>query len=276
MLSPIGVFDSGVGGLTVAAALRQILPSEHILYIGDTARVPYGAKSPETIQRYGLELGHLLLKHHAKIIVVACNTASAIAVPKMRNILPVPIQGVIGPGAKAATKTTRNSKIGVIGTRATITSGAYEKRIHQLAPNARVFSTACPLLVPLIEEGLFDDPITEQMILRYLTPLLRQGIDTLVLGCTHYPLLAPAIQHLVGPDIRLVDSAKNCAAEVARLLKNKNLLAPSQPHQKGRLDVTLTDSSTSFLHLAREALSLEFDSFNIISPESHLEFATAK
>ena len=254
-LDPIGVFDSGIGGLTVAAALKNLLPAETIFYIGDTARVPYGGKSRKTVERYSIEIGGLLLAEQAKIIVVACNTASALAVPRMKQIFNVPVQGVVAPGAEAALRTTRNGRIGVIGTRATISSGAYENAIHSLDPKVQVVSTPCPLLVPLIEEGMFDDPITDQVIARYLAPLLAQDIDTLVLGCTHYPLARTAIGRVAGDHVTLVDSAENCALAVKTLLESKGLAAPLD--QVGRLDVALTDSTEGFLRTAERALQLD-------------------
>ncbi|MBU6182324.1 MAG: glutamate racemase [Verrucomicrobia bacterium] len=254
-LDPIGVFDSGIGGLTVVAALREILPSENIFYIGDTARVPYGGKSRRTVERYGIELGGLLLAEHAKIIVVACNTASALAVPRMRDMFKVPVQGVVAPGAAAAVKSTRNKTIGVIGTRATIASGAYEHAIKALDPEVRVVSAACPLLVPLIEEGMFEDEVTDRMLARYLDPLRSAGVDTLVLGCTHYPLLRTAIARAAGPGVSLVDSAENCALAVRELLANSGIAAP--PSRLGKLDVALTDATEGFLRTAAKALDLE-------------------
>lgn len=254
-LDPIGVFDSGIGGLTVVAALREILPSENIFYIGDTARVPYGGKSRRTVERYGIELGGLLLAEHAKIIVVACNTASALAVPRMRDMFKVPVQGVVAPGAAAAVKSTRNKTIGVIGTRATIASGAYEHAIKALDPEVRVASAACPLLVPLIEEGMFEDEVTDRMLARYLDPLRSAGVDTLVLGCTHYPLLRTAIARAAGPGVSLVDSAENCALAVRELLANSGIAAP--PSRLGKLDVALTDATEGFLRTAAKALELE-------------------
>jgi glutamate racemase len=254
-LDPIGVFDSGIGGLTVAAALQEILPSENIFYIGDTARVPYGGKSRRTVERYSIEIGGLLLAEQAKLVVVACNTASALAVPKLKEIFNVPVQGVVAPGAEAAVRATKGGRIGVVGTRATITSGAYEHAIRNLDPAVQVFSAACPLLVPLIEEGLFDDPVTDQMLSRYLSPLLAENIDTLVLGCTHYPLLHHAITRTAGPGVALVDSANNCALAVKELLQAQSLAAPSE--RLGRLDVALTDSTEGFLRVAQKALGLE-------------------
>lgn len=252
---PIGVFDSGIGGLTVAAALRELLPAENIFYIGDTARVPYGGKSAATIERYSMEISGLLLAEQAKIIIVACNTASALGVPRLQETLKVPVIGVITPGAEAAVKATRNGRIGVIGTRATIYSRAYERAIHRLEPRTEVISYACPLLVPLIEEGWVDDPVSDQVIARYLGELLRAGIDTLVLGCTHYPLLRDAIQKFVGPEIRLVDSAQNCATAVKELLKKEKLASP-QTHL-GQLQVALTDAADGFLRVAERALGLQ-------------------
>ncbi len=251
---PIGVFDSGIGGLTVAAALRKLLPSEQIFYVGDTARVPYGGKSASTIERYSIEIAAMLLAEGAKMIVVACNTASALAVPRLQELFRVPVLGVIQPGATAAVEATRSKHVGVIGTRATIQSRAYEKAIHALDPAISVTSQACPLLVPLIEEGWLKDPVTEQVIRRYLTPLVRSGIDTLVLGCTHYPLLSQAIAAFTGPGVQLVDSAQNCAAGVRSLLRELAIAAPRK--QQGGLKVALTDPASGFLRIAEEALNL--------------------
>lgn len=263
---PIGVFDSGIGGLTVVAALREILPSETIFYIGDTARVPYGGKSRRTVERYSIEIGGLLLAERAKIIVVACNTASALAVPRMQGIFKVPVQGVVAPGATAAVQITKNRRVGVIGTRATIASGAYERAIQVLAPDVEVFSAPCPLLVPLIEEGLFDDTITDQVLARYIRPLLDHQIDTLVLGCTHYPLLRTAIARAAGPAVQLVDSAHNCALAVRDLLATHHLAAPAD--RLGRLDVALTDNAEGFLRTAEKALDLEIGEVELRSVQS--------
>jgi glutamate racemase len=252
---PLGVFDSGIGGLTVAAAIRDLMPSENIFYIGDTARVPYGGKSQTTIERYANEITGLLLAERAKIIVVACNTASALAIPKLEEELKIPVIGVIDPGAKAAAAATRNGHVGVIGTRATVYSRAYERAIHAIDPEIRVSSQPCPMLVPLIEEGWLDDTITDQVIRRYLEKLVRAEIDTLVLGCTHYPLLKDAIQRFVGPEITLVDSAHNCAAAVKKLLAAEDLSADGT--QLGKLDVALTDRSDGFLRVAEQALALQ-------------------
>ena len=263
---PIGVFDSGIGGLTVAAALQNLLPAENIFYLGDTARVPYGGKSRRTVERYSIEISGLLLAERAKIIVVACNTASALAVPRMKEMFKVPVQGVVAPGAAAAVASTKNKTVGVIGTRATIASGAYEHAIHSLDADIRVISVACPLLVPLIEEGMFEDKVTDLMLSRYLAPLLSAGIDTLVLGCTHYPLLREAIARTSGPTVTLVDSAENCALAVKALLEKNTLNAP--PERLGKLDVALTDATERFLRTAAKALDLEIGDVSLRSVQN--------
>jgi glutamate racemase len=253
---PIGVFDSGIGGLTVVKALRDFLRNENISYLGDTARVPYGNKSAETVERYSLELANILASENAKVIVVACNTVSSVSIPKLRANVKVPVIGVIEPGAQAAIATTRNRHVGVIGTRATIRSGAYDNALRALNVHVRVTSQACPLLVPLIEEGLLDDKLTDQAIARYLDPMIAAGIDTLVLGCTHYPLLTKAIGRALGANIKLVDSAQNCATAVRNLLDRQSLRADASA--KGELRVALTDAADSFLNVARDALQLNF------------------
>src|SRR5215217_7202145 len=260
---PIGVFDSGIGGLTVVKALRERLPNETIVYLGDTARVPYGPKSPETVQRYAEELAHMLMKKNAKALVVACNTVSSVALPLLTRKYSVPVIGVIEPGARAALQATRNRHVGVIGTRATIRSGAYEKALHASDNNVRVSSRACPLLVPLIEEGLLDDEVTDRMIMRYVHPLIADNIDTLVLGCTHYPLLSSAIARALKDQIVLVDSAQNCAGAVEEMLDRESLRATGADH--GKLYVALTDTADNFLNVARDALQLNFDQVQLCS-----------
>jgi glutamate racemase len=258
---PIGVFDSGIGGLTVVKALRDLLPNENISYLGDTARVPYGNKSAETVERYSLELANILTKEDAKVIVVACNTVSSVSIPKLRANVKVPVIGVIEPGAQAAIATTRNRHVGVIGTRATIRSGAYENALRALNIHVRVTSQACPLLVPLIEEGLLNDKLTDQAIARYLDPMIAEGIDTLVLGCTHYPLLTGAMARVLKRQIMIVDSAHNCARAVGEMLDRQSLGAA--PLNNGDLRVALTDAADSFLNVAREALQLNFGEIEI-------------
>ncbi|MBV9130484.1 MAG: glutamate racemase [Verrucomicrobia bacterium] len=257
-LRPIGVFDSGIGGLTVVRALRDLLPREDIFYIGDTARLPYGGKSKATIERYSIEISGLLLAENAKLIVVACNTSSSLAIAKLHEILRVPVVGVIAPGARAAVKETRIGHVGVIGTRSTIKSESYERAIQALNPVVRVTSQACPLLVPLVEEAWLKEEVTREVLHRYLDPIIAAGIDTLVLGCTHYPLLAPLIQEVAGPGVHLVDSAKNCAVAVKQTLMESSL--ENIIERAGKLNVALTDSSSSFLATARQALQLQIDS----------------
>jgi glutamate racemase len=249
--APIGVFDSGIGGLTVARELMRQLPDESIIYFGDTARVPYGPKSPETVRRYSREISEFLLGQGVKAVVVACNTATAHALPVLQAELPVPVIGVVDPGARAAVRATRSGEIGVIGTQGTIGSGAYERAIRAIAPEAHVTARACPLFVPLVEEGWHDDPITEQVARRYLAPLLAAGIDTLVLGCTHYPLLKPVLERVVGPGVALVDSAETVAETVAEGLQAAGLDG-STPQPTRHLCVT--DAGETFHRIAGRIL----------------------
>ena len=264
---PIGVFDSGIGGLTVVAALRTLLPNESIFYLGDTARVPYGGKSASTVQRYSLEIASILLEENSKTVVVACNTASAVALAQLTASVPVTVTGVILPGAQAAVAATRTGHVGVIGTRATIKSGAYEHALRSLNSEIRVTARPCPLLVPLIEEGWLESPITDQIIMQYVGPIVDEGIDTLVLGCTHYPLLRKTMARLLGDSITLVDSAENCANAVRDLLLRENLRAPEA--NVGSLQVALTDRPDSFLRVAREALQLEVGDVQLREVTAH-------
>ena len=214
MNKPIGVFDSGVGGLTVVKELMHFLPRESIVYFGDTARVPYGIKSKETVTKFSLENILFLLSKNVKFVVVACNTASSLALPALRRFIKVPLIGVISPGVKEAVSVTRNKKIGVIATRSTIKSNAYVEEIKKIDACIKVFSAACPLFVPLAEEGWINSKVTEEIARTYLASLKRSGIDTLILGCTHYPLLKNIISRILGKHIRLVDSARQVALEV--------------------------------------------------------------
>lgn len=227
--APIGVFDSGIGGLTVVAAIMRTLPSERIVYLGDTARVPYGPKSPETVVRYSRQIAEWLLEQRVKAIVIACNTATAHALDVLQREMPVPVIGVVQPGALAAVKATRNRRIGVIGTTGTIRSGAYVRAIMALDPAATVTSVACPLLVPLVEEGWLEHPATHLIAGTYLAALRAASIDTLVLGCTHYPLLTPVIASAVGPGVTLVDSAAETASALSEVLAARHLRASAQP-----------------------------------------------
>src|SRR5215470_15392093 len=219
----IGIFDSGVGGLTVLHALLEVLPGEHLLYLGDTGRHPYGTKSAETVTRYSIENVEFLVAKGVKLLVVACNTASAVALHALAARFTVPIVGVIEPGARAAAERTRNGKVGVIGTEATIASGAYTSALRTLHPGLEIYTRPCPLLVPLAEEGWVEGPIPHAVVETYLASLCRSGIDTLVLGCTHYPLLRPVIAEVVGEGVALVDSATETASTVAGVLEARGL-----------------------------------------------------
>lgn len=249
----IGIFDSGIGGLTVAHEIMRELPNESIIYFGDTARVPYGPKSAETVRRYALQIADWLVTQNVKVIVVACNTATAHALTVLRETLAVPVIGVIEPGARAAVKTSRGT-VGVIGTAGTIASGAYERAIRELAPSLEVHARACPLLVPLVEEGWIDHSATRLIIHEYLAPLLDAHIDTLVLGCTHYPLLKTTIADEAGAGVTLIDSAQETAAEVARLLQNKGWERSGNSGAPATHRFVASDAPDHFLTLGRRFL----------------------
>ena len=221
---PIGIFDSGVGGLTVMRALMERLPFENLVYFGDTARVPYGIKSIETIEHFTTEIVQFLLKQPVKMLIVACNTMAAVAAEKVRHVSPVPVLDVITAGAKVAVATSQRQIIGVIGTPTTINSNAYTRHIHLLNPKARVYSQACPLFVPLVEEGWLSHPVTRLTAEEYLQPMFVESIDTLVLGCTHYPLLKPLLLEVVQNTLTLIDSAQSIAEQAAVMLDHSHLL----------------------------------------------------
>lgn len=251
---PIGVFDSGVGGLTVFKALEAALPDECFVYLGDTARVPYGTKSPETVIRYGIEAARFLKKHGVKLLVVACNTVSSVAMDEVAEQAQVPVIGVILPGARRAVAVSKRGRIGVLGTRATVASEAYPRAILALREGAEVFSSPCPLFVPLAEEGWTDNDVARRVAETYLAPLAAAGVDTLVLGCTHYPLLAGTIAGVMGPDVVLVDSAGAVASEVREWLdRETDLAAPGGgPRPADRFYVT--DSPAPFASVAERFL----------------------
>lgn len=221
--SPIGVFDSGVGGLTVVREIIRQLPSENVIYFGDTARVPYGSKSGKTVTEYTRQIIHFLRTHHVKAIVIACNTASAYALDAVAPELDIPIIGVVRPGALVAACTTINGRIGVLGTEGTINSGIYTKILHEHNPRLKVLGKACPLFVPLVEEGLLDDPVTVEIAGRYLSPLMDSQIDTLIMGCTHYPLIRNTIQKVIGENVQLVNPAYETAVSLRNLLQSEGL-----------------------------------------------------
>lgn len=242
---PIGVFDSGIGGLTVLKEILRALPYENTIYFGDTARVPYGIRSPETVIRYALEISKFLSLKDIKMLVVACNTASSVSLEAIQSRVSIPVVGVIEPGAKAAVAATESRKIGVIGTEATIKSNAYTRAIKAIDENIEVHGLACPLFVPLVEEGWLEGRITEMVAERYLGGLMNRGIDTIVLGCTHYPLLKPVIAHVIGKNVCLVDSAIEISREIVMILNNLRLQREnvSSPFR----EYYVTDSPERFL-----------------------------
>ena len=227
--APIGVFDSGVGGLTVVREIMRQIPNEKIIYFGDTARVPYGSKSKDTVTRFSRQIVRFLQTHNVKTIVVACNTASAYALEDLEKEIEIPIIGVVKPGAKVASEVTRNGKIGVIATEATIGSQIYSQYITRINKDVTIFGKACPLFVPLVEEGLWQDPVTDEIARRYLAELIDIDIDTLILGCTHYPLIRSTVAKIMGEDVTLVNPAYETARELKELLKEKCLLNEKQP-----------------------------------------------
>lgn len=250
--NPIGVFDSGLGGLTVVKAIRNVLPNESIIYFGDTARVPYGNKSPELIKEYSLQITDFLLERGTKIIVVACNTATALALNTLQDKLDIPIIGVIKPGVDSALKLTQNNHIGVIGTISTISSGVYETELKSNNHSIEVASSPCPLFVPLAEEGWLNEQATKLIAKKYLGPINKANVDTLILGCTHYPLLKEVIQEVVSTEIKLVDSAQAMASETAKLLLNSGLL--NDQNTKGDLKLFVSDLPARFETVASRFL----------------------
>lgn len=249
----IGIFDSGIGGLTVVQALMEQLPGYDIIYFGDTARTPYGTKSPETVIKYSLENTDFLLNQGAKIIVTACNTASSVAIPSLAEKYDIPIFEVITPAVELSIKTSLNDRVGVIGTRATIKSGIYEKKIKALNPEAKVYSAACPLLVPLVEEGWLKKPETVMIVKKYLHPLKVRQLDTLILGCTHYPLLKNIIQRKIGKQVNIIDSSGGIAKVVKSFLEKHteidNLLG-----KNGKSKIFVSDVTEQFENTARATL----------------------
>jgi glutamate racemase len=245
---PIGVFDSGIGGLTVAAALHKRLPTENLIYLGDTARVPYGTKSSTAVNRYALESALFLLNRGVKMIVVACNTVSAVALPRLRELLSVPMIGVVEPGVKAALAVSKSHRIGVIATPSTIASKAYQSRIEAALPHSNVWGRACPLLVPMAEEGRLEGAVVILVLKEYLQSFQRHHIDTLILGCTHYPLFRSAISEVIGENVKLVDSAETVSREVEAVLLRESML---RTHGPGVIHACVTDVPRQFDKVAK-------------------------
>lgn len=252
----LGVFDSGVGGLTVVRALRELLPNESIVYLGDTARVPYGSKSPDTIRRFSVEDTQFLVGHGVKAVIVACNTATAHALPLLQATFRVPIIGVLEAGVEATLADPLCERVGIIGTAGTIRSSAYQYALAMRKPSLQIHATATPLLVPFVEEGWTDHGALKLVLKEYLNPLLAKGMDTLVLGCTHYPLLMPVLQKMLGKKVRLVDSASTCAAHTKRVLEDQHLLRTAR--SKPTLEIFLTDLSEQAEAMAKRFLGTDF------------------
>ena len=265
--APIGVFDSGIGGLTVAREIMRQMPQERIVYFGDTARVPYGSKSQETVLRYSRQIIRFLKTQGVKAIVIACNTASACALETVKQELDIPIIGVIYAGARTAAEATHNGKIGVIGTQSTIKSGIYESYLHKINPELTVVSKACPLFVPLVEEGLFEDRITEDVVSRYLHDMKEYEIDALVLGCTHYPLLRGVIGREMGESVKLVNPAYETAKSLKDLLKERDLLNVSGEKPEHKFFVS--DGVDQFRSFANSILPYQVDNTTVVDIESY-------
>jgi glutamate racemase len=244
---PIGVFDSGIGGLTILRSLIRSLPHEDVIYFGDTARVPYGTKSKDTVLKFSIENVELLLRHHVKLIVVACHTSSAWTLETLRQYFRVPIVGVVTPGATAAMAATHNGRIGVLGTASTIRSKAYERALRRLDRSVSVVSQSCPLLVSLAEEGWTKDAICRSVVQKYVAPVLKQRVDTLLLGCTHYPLLAPMIRRVAGRSVRVVDAGRQTARAVTEILADQGLI--HQYHRRGRMTFYVSDEPERFVQV---------------------------
>lgn len=264
--SPIGVFDSGVGGLTVAREIMRQLPNERIVYFGDTARVPYGSKSKETVTKYSRQIVNFLLTQQVKAIVVACNTASAYALDELEQEVDIPIIGVVRPGAKAAIEATKNGKIGVIATEATINSGIYNRYIEKNDRSVKIVGKACPLFVPLVEEGLWEDPVTDEIARRYLTELIDSDIDTLILGCTHYPMIRSTVGRIMGKQVTLVNPAYETARELKELLLEKGLESEHRPGLGTELyRFFVSDAADKFQRFANSILTYGILSAKVIN-----------
>lgn len=267
MDAPIGVFDSGIGGLTVAKEIMRQLPGESLVYFGDTARVPYGTKSKNTVCKYSKQIAKFLLTQQVKAIVIACNTASALAMEELEAMLEVPVIDVVRPGARMAAASTKNNKIGILGTQSTIKSGIYERYLHKINPELTVVSKACPLFVPLVEEGLWEDRITEDMVGRYLHDMKEYEIDALVLGCTHYPLLRGVIGREMGQEVKLVNPAYETAKSLKEMLGEKNLLASGQTDTAHQFFVS--DGVDQFRSFANSVLPYHAQKTTVIDIEAY-------
>lgn len=267
MNNPIGVFDSGVGGLTVAREIMRQLPNEDIVYFGDTARVPYGSKSKKTVLKYSKQIVRFLLTKDVKAIVVACNTASALALDEIAEEIDIPIIGVVKPGAKMAVETTKKGNVGVIATQSTIKSGIYNDYIRELNPDITVVSKACPLFVPLVEEGLLEDRVTDDIVGRYLQELKEYNVDSLVLGCTHYPLLRNTIKRFMGEEVHLVNPAYETAKSLKELLTEQGIL--NKKKHKSEYEYYVSDGVDQFISFADRVLPCHVTDTTVVDIESY-------
>ncbi len=274
MNQPIGIFDSGIGGLTVLKETRRELPNEHIIYFGDTAHLPYGTKSKETITKFSMDNVRFLQGFEVKIVIVACNTASSLSLDDLKESFSMPVIGVIEPGAKQAVQTTKTGRVGVIGTKATIGSGAYEACLKKLDPKVKVYSQACPLFVPFVEEGWLDGEVVEKVAKIYLEPIRSFGVDTLILGCTHYPLLTEVIQKTIGKNVRLVNSAEETAKEARKLLESLNLRGASGRNGEPETQFYVSDEPEQFRVLGERFLGQSIQSVAKVS--EHATYTTER
>lgn len=267
--APVGVFDSGVGGLTVAREISRQLPEENIVYFGDTARVPYGSKSQNTIIRFSEQIIRFLKTKQVKAIVIACNTASALALDAVRDEFNIPIMGVVIPGARAAVEATKNRKVGVVGTDATVQSGMYTKVIHEMAPDITVIEKACPLFVPLVEEGFKEHAVTREIIEYYLESMRNTDIDAMILGCTHYPLIRSKIREYMGDRIQIVNPAYETAMDLKKMLEERGMANDGSTEQHSRYSFFVSDAAEKFRKFANTVMPFDVPTTNVVNIEEY-------
>ena len=267
--APVGVFDSGVGGLTVAREISRQLPEENIVYFGDTARVPYGSKSQNTIIRFSEQIIRFLKTKQVKAIVIACNTASALALDAVRDEFDIPIMGVVIPGARAAVEATKNRKVGVVGTDATVQSGMYTKVIHEMAPDITVIEKACPLFVPLVEEGFKEHVVTREIIEYYLESMRNTDIDAMILGCTHYPLIRSKIRDYMGDRIQIVNPVYETAMDLKKMLEERGMANDGSTEQHSRYSFFVSDAAEKFRKFANTVMPFDVPTTNVVNIEEY-------
>ena len=267
--APVGVFDSGVGGLTVAREISRQLPEENIVYFGDTARVPYGSKSQNTIIRFSEQIIRFLKTKQVKAIVIACNTASALALDAVRDEFDIPIMGVVIPGARAAVEATKNRKVGVVGTDATVQSGMYTKVIREMAPDITVTEKACPLFVPLVEEGFKEHVVTQEIIEYYLESMKHTDIDAMILGCTHYPLIRSKIREYMGDRIQIVNPAYETAMDLKKMLEERGMANDGTTEQHSRYSFYVSDAAEKFRRFANTVMPFDVPTTNVVNIEEY-------